>query len=92
MSTSYKFVNRPLESGLYEPEGIYLSSPFAGRATLLQGWGQIVVSIASIAITASHCKGIQALTLACLAARCCWPSTAGGSQRSVTSRAVLAPT
>jgi murein DD-endopeptidase MepM/ murein hydrolase activator NlpD len=39
MSTSYKFVNRPLESGLYEPEGIYLSPPFVGQATLLQGWG-----------------------------------------------------
>ncbi len=39
MSTSYKFVNLPLENGLYEPEGIYLSAPFMGKATLLQGWG-----------------------------------------------------
>jgi murein DD-endopeptidase MepM/ murein hydrolase activator NlpD len=36
---TYKFVNRPLENGLYEPEGIYLSAPFRGAGTLLQEWG-----------------------------------------------------
>jgi murein DD-endopeptidase MepM/ murein hydrolase activator NlpD len=36
---SYRFVNQPLVSGLYEPEGIYLSFPFRGTGRLLQTWG-----------------------------------------------------
>ena len=36
---SFRFVNQPLVSGLYEPEGIYLSFPFRGAGHLLQRWG-----------------------------------------------------
>lgn len=36
---SYKFVNQPLRSGLYEPEGIYLGLPFRGPGRLAQPWG-----------------------------------------------------
>lgn len=39
MTMTYKFVNQPLESGLYEPEGIYLSAPFDGQGRVLQPWG-----------------------------------------------------
>ena len=35
---TYQFVNKSLESGLYEPEGIYLSAPFAGKGLVLQRW------------------------------------------------------
>lgn len=37
---SFKFVNQPLATGLYEPEGIYLYTPFAGRCPLVQFWGE----------------------------------------------------
>ncbi len=37
---SFKFVNQPLASGLYEPEGIYLYTPFAGRCPIVQFWGE----------------------------------------------------
>jgi len=36
---SYKFVRQPLASGLYEPEGVYLSAPFTGQGRILQTWG-----------------------------------------------------
>ncbi len=36
---SYRFVNKPIENGLYEPEGIYLDVPFQERAMFVQGWG-----------------------------------------------------
>ncbi len=36
---TFKFVNQPLLSGLYEPEGIYLSSPLVGRFVISQQWG-----------------------------------------------------
>ncbi len=36
---SYRFVNQPLRSGLYEPEGIYLGLPFRGAGRLAQPWG-----------------------------------------------------
>lgn len=36
----YKFTTQPLASGLYEPEGIYLSTPFAGSHPIIQFWGQ----------------------------------------------------
>lgn len=36
---SFRFVHQPLLSGLYEPEGIYLTLPFVGRGRLLQRWG-----------------------------------------------------
>gem|GEM_PF-877549 len=36
---SYKFVGQPLASGLYEPEGVYLSAPFTGQGRILQTWG-----------------------------------------------------
>ena len=36
----YKFTTQPLLSGLYEPEGIYLSTPFDGECPLIQFWGQ----------------------------------------------------
>lgn len=36
----YKFATQPLLSGLYEPEGIYLSTPFDGDCPLIQFWGQ----------------------------------------------------
>jgi murein DD-endopeptidase MepM/ murein hydrolase activator NlpD len=36
----YKFMAQPLLSGLYEPEGIYLSAPFDGTWPILQAWGQ----------------------------------------------------
>jgi len=37
---SYRFTRKPLESGFYEPEGIYLSTPFTGEAAILQYWGE----------------------------------------------------
>lgn len=36
----YKFTTQPLASGLYEPEGIYLSTPFDGSHPIIQFWGQ----------------------------------------------------
>jgi murein DD-endopeptidase MepM/ murein hydrolase activator NlpD len=36
----YKFATQPLLSGLYEPEGIYLSTPFEGSHPVSQFWGQ----------------------------------------------------
>ncbi|CAN5536025.1 hypothetical protein BH10CHL1_BH10CHL1_49540 [soil metagenome] len=37
---TFKFVSQPLAFGLYEPEGIYLSTPFAGRCPISQFWGE----------------------------------------------------
>lgn len=37
---TFKFVNQPLLSGLYEPEGIYLNSPLMGRFVISQQWGE----------------------------------------------------
>jgi murein DD-endopeptidase MepM/ murein hydrolase activator NlpD len=37
---AFKFANQPLAFGLYEPEGIYLHTPFEGRYTLVQFWGE----------------------------------------------------
>ena len=36
----YRFVNQPLQSGLYEPEGIYLNPPVGATGWLLQRWGE----------------------------------------------------
>lgn len=36
---AFKFTAQPLLTGLYEPEGIYLHSPLANRARVLQFWG-----------------------------------------------------
>lgn len=36
----YKFMTQPLLAGIYEPEGIYLSTPFEGSCPVLQFWGQ----------------------------------------------------
>lgn len=36
----YKFTTQPLTSGFYEPEGIYLSTPFDGSHAIIQFWGQ----------------------------------------------------
>jgi len=36
---TFKFMTQPLASGLYEPEGIYLYTPFAGRCPIVQFWG-----------------------------------------------------
>ena len=36
----YRFMNQPLETGLYEPEGIYLSTPFDGTRQVIQFFGQ----------------------------------------------------
>ena len=36
---SYQFVRQPLASGLYEPEGVYLTAPFTGQGRILQAWG-----------------------------------------------------
>ncbi len=35
----FRFVSQPLQSGLYEPEGIYLGLPYAGDGIVLQAWG-----------------------------------------------------
>ncbi len=37
---TFKFVSQPLAFGFYEPEGIYLSTPFAGRCPIVQFWGE----------------------------------------------------
>jgi hypothetical protein len=36
----YKFMTQPLLAGIYEPEGIYLSTPFEGSWPVVQFWGQ----------------------------------------------------
>jgi murein DD-endopeptidase MepM/ murein hydrolase activator NlpD len=36
----YRFASRPIETGLYEPEGIYLSTPFDGQRQVIQFFGQ----------------------------------------------------
>lgn len=36
----YRFTTHPLEAGLYEPEGIYLSTPFDGSHQVIQFFGQ----------------------------------------------------
>jgi len=35
----FDFLNRPIERGQYEPEGIYISAPFEGRRRITQLWG-----------------------------------------------------
>ncbi len=37
---SFKFTGQRLLSGLFEPEGIYLTAPFEGEASILQFWGE----------------------------------------------------
>ena len=37
---SFRFATQKLNSGLYEPEGIYLQTPFEGEATVGVGWGE----------------------------------------------------
>ena len=37
---TFKFVGQPLLTGRYEPEGIYLQSPLAGRFPVMQLWGE----------------------------------------------------
>jgi len=37
---AFKFTTQPLASGLYEPEGIYLYTPFAGRCAIVQFWAE----------------------------------------------------
>jgi len=36
---SFDFLNRAIERGQYEPEGIYLPAPFEGRRRITQLWG-----------------------------------------------------
>ena len=36
----YRFATRPIETGLFEPEGIYLSTPFDGSHQVIQFFGQ----------------------------------------------------
>ena len=36
----YRFMTQRLETGLYEPEGIYLSTPFDGSRQVIQFYGQ----------------------------------------------------
>lgn len=36
---SFRFATQKLNSGLYEPEGIYLQTPFEGEAIVGAGWG-----------------------------------------------------
>ena len=36
---SFAFTHQPLTAGLYEPEGIYLTTPFSGEGYLLHEWG-----------------------------------------------------
>lgn len=36
---SFDFLNRPIERGYYEAEGIFLTSPFEGRRRITQLWG-----------------------------------------------------
>lgn len=38
-SMSYQFTNKPIASGFYEPEGIYLTPPFEDNAIVVQSWG-----------------------------------------------------
>jgi murein DD-endopeptidase MepM/ murein hydrolase activator NlpD len=40
MMMSFKFVTQPLLAGLYEPEGLYLHIPLAGRFPIIQFWGE----------------------------------------------------
>ncbi len=40
MQVSLKFAGQKLLSGLYEPEGIYLHTPFEGEAVIAQAWGE----------------------------------------------------
>lgn len=37
---SFRFATQKLNTGLYEPEGIYLQSPFEGTAEIGVGWGE----------------------------------------------------
>ena len=37
---SFRFATQKLTTGLYEPEGIYLQTPFAGNAMIGQAWGE----------------------------------------------------
>ena len=36
----FKFTSQKLLSGLFEPEGIYLTPPFEGEPAVLQAWGE----------------------------------------------------
>ena len=37
---SFKFASQKLLSGLFEPEGIYLTAPFEDELPITQGWGE----------------------------------------------------
>lgn len=37
---SFPFLTQPIGRGRYEPEGLYLGSPFEGRAQVTQLWGE----------------------------------------------------
>ena len=39
ISTKKGFFNTPIDTGKYEPEGIYISPPFTGDAKVIQRWG-----------------------------------------------------
>lgn len=36
---TFQFTNKPIASGFYEPEGIYLTPPFKDKAIVIQSWG-----------------------------------------------------
>jgi murein DD-endopeptidase MepM/ murein hydrolase activator NlpD len=61
---TFKFVSQPLLSGRYEPEGIYLHGPLAGRYPVVQRWGEHPTFYAQYTYHGVALKGHVGLDLA----------------------------
>src|SRR4029453_9576055 len=61
---TFKFVGQPLLTGRYEPEGIYLHSPLAGRFAVIQFWGEAPEFYAQYTYHGVPVKGHPGLDLA----------------------------
>ena len=83
----YRFATRPLETGLYEPEGIYLSTPFDNSYQVIQFFGQHPDHYAQYTLQQHEAaRDIRASISPCRRARTSSRWTTAASRRSATSR------
>ncbi len=61
---TFKFTTQPLMAGLYEPEGIYLQTPFAGPSTVVQFWGDYAAYYSQFTYNGVPLKGHPGLDFA----------------------------
>ena len=58
-----KFTQDPVQGENFEPEGIYLSAPYAGRRRLIQGWGENPTRYARYIVGGMPLKGHNGLDI-----------------------------